>query len=236
MATPKDLAASASTTKVPEGGTVKQFTSGPSAGTEEKSITQQVKEIASAIGAVQEAIKNLCITQGHINAEVANLKTRLDLSVAPTTSTQPLQQPEPGQLARPHGNVVFNNTLDPAGMIEIAVVGGSNPTAFSFPDPSDSSGSKMLNYTFRMDMGKPKIGADGKAEQDENGNIVYRRKPAPHYYMPRMFASAQLRNDGGLKFVLVSPKAMTIERRSAKMNTESIEILADTEYQPPLFP
>lgn len=214
--------------------TVKDILSQP-VGTGESSLVSQLKELKKSLEGTQNAVRELCRQVASHSLELNKYKNLATSPVPPATETKEYEEPTKGQIPKPHGNTIFKNPLDPAAMIEIAVVPreGLLPKAFSFPDPNNSS--QLLTYTFRMDEGKKKIGADGNPEIDSDGNIIYLRKPAAHYCMPRMFAEAQLRNDGGLKFVLVSPRQVTIERRSPKLNTETVIIVADPEYQPALF-
>ena len=189
--------------------------------------TKKIDTISTDLKNMAEAVQKLLGTIDAHGEIIALLKEQLKVGK---------DTPVSGQLGRPKGNFELNNQFDPAAMYEIARVPnkGSIPDTMQFPDPNDATGQRLLTYSFRMDEGIPLMNGAERAV-DENGEPMWKREPAAHYYMPRMFAAAQLRNDGGAKFVLVSPKEVTIEVRGPKLNKEKRIIKADSDYQPPLY-
>ena len=196
-------------------------------------LRSTIDDSAAETAQLKNSIHTLVGAVNDISDKVAGLKE--DARAREKLATPPAI--ETGQRPAPTGAVRPENPFDPIAMIEIAAVPrkGVTPQVFQFPDPDDNSGNKQLTYSFRMDAGKPILDDKGVQRRDEEGNPLWLRPPAAHYYMPRMFAVSQLRNDGGMKFVLVSPSECMVQGRGAKLNMEQRIVKADPDYQPPLF-
>jgi hypothetical protein len=158
---------------------------------------------------LEREVKGLQDTFFEINKSIQDLTEAMKKRPEPTQAGQ--MPKSDGLVKGPKGNFVLQNPYDPEAMIEIALLPreGIVPAVMQFPDPNDTTGQKLLSYTFRLD-----------------------DKGRAHYFMPLMFAKAQLRNQGGLKFVLVSPSELPIEKKGPKLNTERYTITANTDFKP----
>lgn len=112
-----------------------------------------------------------------------------------------------GQMPRAQGNYNQRNEFDPTLQIEIFMVPaeGRIPKILTFPGDKDGP----LQYAPRFD------------EQQR-----------AHYYLPRRFGEAQLKNESGMKWGLCWPNELTIVMRGERMRKEQRVYRADPDCPP----
>jgi hypothetical protein len=119
---------------------------------------------------------------------------------------------DPGEFRAPSG--AFHE-FDPEKPVEIGLVPHKQPDGTVVHQPS-----KILAYT--------PPGATRAAYFAPDYDELERA----HYNLPRDFAAAQLRNAGGMRFVLVFPKRLTVLMRRKDGTRAYVTLTADETWRP----
>ena len=156
--------------------------------------------------------------EGKVDAlakKLEGLPTSEDLRAIMENMQELMAQPQqaavaarPVQAPRPVGNYREINAADPALCVEIVMLPapGRIPKILEF---EDKSGGSNLRYT-----------------------PVFDEKKAAHYYLPRHFAEAQLKNVYGMKFALCWPNELQVSMKGEKQRREDRVFTAHPDYPP----
>jgi hypothetical protein len=168
-----------------------------------------VKELDGALQGIEEAVSKIredmasLATAEQINELVESLKPDLSQPAPETNSDQIV-----GQVTAPVGNYKDEHGFDPTLHIEVAMkpIEGVQAKILAFPAAKEG---ETLRYA-----------------------PVFDDEKRAHYYLPRRFGEAQLKNQAGMRWVLCWPKVLTVAMRGERMRREMRTFTADPAYSP----
>lgn len=169
---------------------------------------EKLEVLATNLAAEKDALKDQVVTLQQRNMELQNASRAGSL---PQKLTRGEERPkDPYEMEIPAGDLKMDSGFDPTLFVEVARVPypGIVPTILTY---TPEGATIPAHYA-------PKICEDGYA----------------HYKLPRNFGAAQLRNDGGMKFVLCNPQKLIITKRGERgMGERYVEVTASRQ---PVFP